>query len=139
MLLLLSLNKLGKWRVLHFMNAEGCLPNTVDSPRQHDSLSGVFVSSEHIPLSAALALVEDRPASKARLGPCPFYILTHPTQKNILPGEDVRGVSFEIRGVGPGQDGATLSRKELLYVAGRCSVIAWTKGQQGEKCEGAQV
>jgi hypothetical protein len=93
------------------MNAEGCFPNTVDSPSQHDSLSRVFVSPEHILLSAALAPVEDRPTSKARLGPCRSYILTHQTQKNILPGEDVWGVSFGTRGVGPGQDGATLSRK----------------------------
>ena len=88
------------------MNAEGCFPEPVDSPSQHDSLSGVFVSPEHIPLSAALALVEDRPASKARLGPCRSYILTHQARKNILPGEDVRGVSFETRGVGPREDGA---------------------------------
>jgi len=65
------------------MNAEGCFPNT-----------------------AALAPVEDRPASQARLGQCPSYILTHQTQKNIPPGEDVRGVSFETGGVDPREEGA---------------------------------
>jgi len=65
------------------MNAEGCFPNT-----------------------AALAPVEDRLTGKARLGPCPSYILTHQTQKNIPPGEDVRGVSFETEGVGSREDGA---------------------------------
>jgi hypothetical protein len=66
------------------MNAEVCFPN-----------------------KATLAPVEDRPASKARLGPCPSYILAYQTQKNIRPEEDIRGVSFETRGVGPGEDGAT--------------------------------
>jgi hypothetical protein len=83
MLFLLSLNKIGKRRVLHLVNAEGCFPDT-----------------------ATLAPVEDRPASKARLGPCPSYILTHQTQKNIPPGEDVWGVSFETGGVGSREDGA---------------------------------
>jgi hypothetical protein len=93
------------------MNAEGCFPNTIDSPGQHDSLIEVFVLREPIPLSAALAPVEDKPTSKARLSPCPSHILTHQTQKNILPGEDVGGVSFETRGVGPREDGATPNTK----------------------------
>jgi hypothetical protein len=70
-------------------------------------LIGLFVSLEHIPLSAAFTPVEDRPASKARLGPCHSYILTHQTQKNILPEEDVRGVSVKTKGVGPREDGTT--------------------------------
>jgi hypothetical protein len=100
MLFLLSLNKIGKRRVLHLVNAEGCFPNT-----------------------AALAPVEDRPASKARLGPCPPYILTHHTQKNILPGEDVRGVSFETRGVGPREDGAIPICRNKRHV-----VLTWKRG-----------
>jgi hypothetical protein len=62
------------------MNAEGCFPNT-----------------------AALAPVEDRPAKQ---GWGPSYILTHQTQKNIPPEEDVRGVSFETGGVDPREEGA---------------------------------